>query len=154
MQNDASSSEVKNRLLPLKNPVNEQLQNILKGYISLNGNKVANNHDYMYVFSMNADNKLGFYHSTGANMTPNKAYLDVSEVGESVEDNPAVKSVKLSFGNPDNEGTTIITLTQLDEANTSAVYDLSGRKVSDDASQMNNLRKGLYISNGKKYILK
>lgn len=154
VQNDASAAEVKNRLLPLKDPVNEPLHNILKGYISLNGSKVANNHDKMYVFSMNGENKLGFYHSTSANMTPNKAYLDVSDVQESIDDNPAIKNVRISFGDPDNEETTIITLTQLDEANTSAIYDLSGRKVSDDASQMNDLRKGIYIANGKKYIVK
>ena len=33
------------------------------------------------------------------------------------------------------------------------VYDLSGRKVAADG-QMNQLPKGLYIVNGKKYVVK
>lgn len=36
----------------------------------------------------------------------------------------------------------------------SAIYDLSGRKVAVDANQLSALPKGMYIVNGKKYIVK
>ena len=36
----------------------------------------------------------------------------------------------------------------------SAIYDLSGRKVAVDANQFGALPKGMYIVNGKKYIVK
>lgn len=36
----------------------------------------------------------------------------------------------------------------------SAIYDLSGRKVAVDANQLGALPKGMYIVNGKKYIVK
>lgn len=35
-----------------------------------------------------------------------------------------------------------------------SIYDLSGRKVAGNASQLNALPKGMYIVNGKKYIVK
>lgn len=36
----------------------------------------------------------------------------------------------------------------------SAVYDLSGRKIADSANQLETLSKGMYIVNGKKFIVK
>lgn len=36
----------------------------------------------------------------------------------------------------------------------SSIYDLSGRKVAGKASELNTLPKGMYIVNGKKYIVK
>ena len=36
----------------------------------------------------------------------------------------------------------------------SAIYDLSGRKVAANANQLNTLPKGMYIVNGKKYVVK
>lgn len=38
--------------------------------------------------------------------------------------------------------------------NGSAIYDLSGRKVAVSVNQLNTLPKGMYIVNGKKYIVK
>ncbi|MBP5508578.1 MAG: T9SS type A sorting domain-containing protein, partial [Prevotella sp.] len=36
----------------------------------------------------------------------------------------------------------------------SAIYDLSGRKVADNTSNIRHLPKGVYIKDGRKFIIK
>ena len=153
VQNAASVAEVKNRLLPLINVEVEPIVNLLSGYISVNGNRIANNQQYMYILTMNTQNILGFYHTANQYMTPNKAYLDASAAQEAINSQNA-KNVRLSFGDPEDEATTIITLSQILGESGAPVYDIMGRKVAESSDDMNNLPKGIYITNGKKYIIK
>ena len=109
VQNDFSSTKtVVNILKPIlpdaaPNQIVSESGNLLKGYVSVNGNTVDNDMDKMYVLSY--DNHLGFYHSTSSTMSPNKAYLNVGTILE--QNNIDVTAVRYSFGrsgidNPDN----------------------------------------------------
>ena len=153
VQNDIESTDVvTNRLLPLTKDypaetVNSGL-NFLKGYISVNGSIVPNQ-DKFYVLSAKGG-VLGFYHSTAGNMTPNKAYLDVRVSDQNVVEEHA-KNVTFCFGLPDEEiggVTTDIILSNeiVDEAD-DTFYDLQGRKVKHPSN-------GVYIRDGKKYVIK
>ena len=156
---NGGTTGVKNRLLPLTGVEGEPVpfvinpaHNALKGYISLNGNRVTNDKDKMYVLSSNKD-VLGFYHSSSASMTPFKAYLDF-EIPEEYQQQ--ANSVKYAFGDKQQEQSqpTVINMweTSVDDDSDYAIYDLNGHKVAESGLQ--RLPKGVYIQNGKKYVVK
>ena len=164
VQNDINStSNVTNRLLPLTesvSPIVDEGLNFLKGYISLNNRKVANDNNRMYILSVNPVNgALGFFHSTGKNMTPNKAYLLAPEVTEEEEAYYA-KKLTFSFGFPEDnleeETPTGIELSELmvDEEESTPVFDLNGRKVAVGKASEKKLRRGIYVKKGKKFVVK
>lgn len=151
-----------NRLLPLLpnaegtgQIVNPGL-NFLKGYVSVNGNRTVNDKDRMYVLS-SKNGKLGFYHSTAENMTPNKAYLLAPEATDEQVDYYS-KNVTFSFGMPEEDeeqGTTEIILSeQMADCEDAPVYDLQGRIVAVGKAAENLLRQGIYIKKGKKFVVK
>ncbi len=79
----------------------------------------------------------GFYHWSGTQLNPNRAYLDASKLSSSV------RGLAFTLG---NETTGI--QTPLTSATTGGkVYDLQGRRVL-------NAQKGLYIVGGKKVLVK
>lgn len=161
VQNDINSTPiVTNRLQPLTEsvtPIVDQGLNFLKGYISLNNSKTANDKKRMYVLSVNPQNgALGFYHSTAANMTPNKAYLLAPEVSDEEREEYAKKAT-FSFGFPEDDNTpTGIELSELivNEDESMPVYDLNGRKVAVGKTSEKMLRRGIYVKNGKKFVVK
>jgi len=151
-----------NRLLPLLPEgigqiVNPGL-NFLKGYVSVDGNKTENNKKRHYVLSV-YDGVLGFYHSTAANMTPNKAYLEAPDVDEKVAEEYAKKTT-FYFGdpedNPENQGTTGMELSEMvvDEDVSTPVYSLNGSKVAEGKAAEKMLRPGVYVKKGKKFVVK
>ena len=140
---------VKNILTPLTETV-EALPNgnLLKGYTSLNGSTVSNDKEKMYVLSVNSNGKLGFYHSNNANMSANKAYLEMIDIVEQTY--PQAKNASFVFGDIDDEeeGTvTGITVATENNSTDAPIYDLSGRKVE-------NPGRGIYIRNNKKFVVK
>lgn len=95
--------------------------------------------NYLVLGKGNNSQKIGFY-TPSANLTAigqNKAYLDASSVGTSAN------AIALNF----DDVTTGISLTEVNGEN-APVYDLSGRRV------LRTVKGGLYIQNGKKYIVK
>ena len=154
-QNDISTTNVvRNRLVPLLSEsevsqiINPALHP-LKGYISVNGSTVKNDISTMYVLSYDdpsKENHLGFYHYSKSNMTPNKAYL---EIPKDVVENNNVTVTSFVFGKDSQEETDKITVYNLfvDDDN-APIYDLLGRKMTGILS------KGVYIRNGKKFIVK
>ena len=153
-----------NRLLPLLpnaegtgQIVNPGL-NFLKGYVSINGNRIENNKKRHYVLSV-YDGVLGFYHSTAANMTPNKAYLEAPDVDEKVAEEYAKKTT-FYFGEPEdnseNQGTTGMDLSEMvvDEDVSTPVYSLNGSKVAEGKAAEKMLRPGVYVKKGKKFVVK
>ena len=78
-----------------------------------------------------------------------RAYFELTDPSASV------REFKLSFGEESSEETAIINC-QLSTVNSSeACYDLQGRRVNSQLSIINSLlKKGLYIKNGKKVIIK
>ena len=153
VQNNIESTDVvTNRLLPLTKDYPDETvnsgSNFLKGYISVNGSTV-DNQDKFYVLSAKGG-VLGFYHSTAANMTPNKAYLDVRVSDQNVVEEHA-KNVTFCFGIPDEEiegvTTDIVLSDEIVNEIDDTIYDLQGRKVK-------NPTNGIYIRDGKKYVIK
>ena len=94
---------------------------------------------YLVLGLGNTSQTIGFYTPSGnlAAIGKNKAYLDASSV--EVQAN----AIALNF----EDVTTGISLTEINGEN-APVYDLSGRRVQ------RTMKGGLYIQNGKKYIVK
>ena len=93
-----------------------------------------------------------FYRCTGGTLAANKAYLKLpKDTFDGIRTTDA-KEINIEFGQEgdDTDGIVAIDNSQLTIDN---VYDLSGRKVAENA-QLSTLPKGIYIVNGKKYILK
>ena len=111
----------------------------------------------MYVLS-SSEGILGFFHSSKAAMTANKAYL---ELPETLDGNTLAKTATFSFGLPDEEDPTGISIMHNEECimhhAPSAVYDLQGRKLADNPSSLishPSSKPGIYIHKGKKIIIK
>ena len=112
---------------------NNHLQGTLTG-ITFSDNRSS----YLVLGKGISSQKIGFY-TPSANLTAigqNKAYLDASAVGSE-------SAIALNF----DDVTTGISLTEVNGEN-APVYDLSGRRVQ------RTVKGGLYIQNGKKYIVK
>ena len=147
-----------NRLLPLTD--DEEIPtlayasvNLLKGYLDLNGNRVTNDHDKMYVFSISdVNNKLGFYHFSKDYMTPHKAYLllpmSLSEFEEQYKEQANNAKFSFHFEPEDTPTPIVIELSNsvVDDAD-ALIYDLQGRKVQA-------AKAGIYIKKGKKFVVK
>ncbi len=78
---------------------------------------------------------------------PNDFFKDLMDQGDRLSKD---LSIDITTGEDDTDGIVAIDNSQLTIDN---VYDLSGRKVAENA-QLSTLPKGIYIMNGKKYILK
>lgn len=94
---------------------------------------------YLVLGQGNTSHTIGFYTPSEslAAIGKNKAYLNASSVGTSAN------AIALNF----DDVTTGISLTEVNGEN-APVYDLSGRRVQ------RTVKGGLYIQNGKKYIVK
>ena len=148
-----------NRLIPLmesQSPTPVQNLNLLNGYISIskNGaepNKVTNNKSSMFILSK-VDGDLGWYYYTANYMTPNKAYLDLSPWDEYYHQHEnEARQLKFVFGKGDDETTGVIA-TKYAEKVDGPLFDLNGRRVTDGDAY--GLKKGIYISDGKKILVK
>lgn len=66
----------------------------------------------------------------------------------------AKNGLKIDFADLENTTTYIdgISIDKKDQSRTSAVYNLSGQKVADNASELSKLPKGIYITGGRKII--
>ena len=72
-------------------------------------------------------------------------------------DNSNAKASELSLGLFDDNSTTPIETVKVDDLNrdtSGKVYSISGVLVKNNAADLNNLPKGIYVVNGKKYVVK
>ena len=72
-------------------------------------------------------------------------------------DNNNAKASELSLGLFDDNSTTPIETVKVDDLNrdtSGKVYSISGVLVKNNAADLNNLPKGIYVVNGKKYVVK
>ena len=82
---------------------------------------------------------VGFYHWTGSEIPAGRGYLIIAGGG----------SVKAFYPLGGDEGTTAIEMAETaDEAQDAVLYDLSGRRVQGRPAP------GIYVKNGKKYIIR
>lgn len=73
------------------------------------------------------------------------------------KDNSYSKASELSLGLFDDNCTTPIETVKVDDLNrdtSGKVYSVSGVLVKNNAADLNNLSKGIYVVNGKKYVVK
>lgn len=73
------------------------------------------------------------------------------------KDNSYSKASELSLGLFDDNCTTPIETVKVDDLNrdtSGKVYSISGVLVKNNAADLNNLSKGIYVVNGKKYVVK
>ena len=89
-----------------------------------------------YILWANATNPIGFYQSNSSTVAPYRAYLTADGAGASM--------LTIDF---DNENTGISEMESTKKAENGVFYNLSGQRVQ-------NVTKGLYIVNGKKYVIK
>lgn len=72
-------------------------------------------------------------------------------------DNSNSKASELSIGLFDDSSTTPIETVKVDDLNrdtTGKVYSISGVLMKNNSADLNNLPKGIYVVNGKKYVVK
>lgn len=140
------TSPADNKILPL--PQSTQItalegHQLLHGYTKIeHGAKSGDGH--IYVLSVGKETGLGFYKlKNGTPMSDNKAYSSLSDEAQS-----AAKSISFSFGDSDIETPLAIEEVALPENIVGQpIYDLQGRRVK-------NPKQGIYIVNGKKYVIK
>lgn len=73
------------------------------------------------------------------------------------KENSNAKASELSLGLFDDNSTTPIETVKVDDLNrdtSGKVYSISGVLVKNNAADLNNLPKGIYVVNGKKYVVK
>lgn len=88
-----------------------------------------------------------FWYSTGNTlMKAFRGYFDFLDVLTEVEDELYNSNIILSFDEAD--GINNVTMGQPAEG----IYDIQGRKVHTDENKWDNLKKGVYIINGKKVV--
>lgn len=110
-----------------------ELEGNLLGH-SADGPKVMLAEEHPYILT-NGSNGFGFYRATPGSVLPaRKAYLRGAELQD---------CMTMTFDEP-----TGISEVQPEHADGGPVYDLSGRRVSEP------LRSGIYIRNGRKFIVK
>lgn len=152
-------NDLNNRLLPLmpeQNPNALPGTNLLNGYISIsdNGeepNKIENS-DTRFILSK-INGKLGWYYFTAAYMTPNKAFLDLSPWEEYYHKREAeARTIKFKFGGDESGEATGVIAPKYAEEVDGPLFDLNGRRVTNGDAY--GLKKGVYISNGKKIVVK
>jgi len=161
---------IENRLLPLNctydwnnnlfscsdTSVNSISDNILIGvYFNLYNEKHENRIPYdsnRYLTFSISNGLLGFYkHNSLQYLTPGKAYLDMNKL-----ESAGIKTLNgytLSFGGDKDGVTGIIETTHNVAVAPSGVYNMMGVKVASSI-EGSNLPKGIYIVNGKKYIIR
>ena len=101
------------------------------------------------ILLLSSGNRLGYVKSKRT-LNAFRAYFEISGPA-------AVRSYELDFGDDDGQTTGIINVqrSSFNDQSTSATYDLQGHRVIGDSSADDvRLKKGLYIRNGRKVIIK
>lgn len=121
-------------------------------------NRVANNKTTMRVLGTMSNGELGFITADCEYMPANKAYLVVSadtpqEIPIMTEDEYQVYLDNKQNEEPKEEPLPNgIQRIESDNNKSYGIYTILGVKISDNPNDIDNLPKGLYIINGKKYI--
>lgn len=145
----ASSEYLKNKVIVENNGATAISENLLSGVYFNNGtNKHNNQKTYdsktMRVLGVMSDGNIGFVTANYDYLPANKAYLVVPENSPS--------EIKL-VSEEDFSGIEDV-IKDVKANRATGVYTITGVKVGNDDSVLNNLSAGFYIVNGKKVIVK
>ena len=91
------------------------------------------------------ENNTLWYPKNGATIGAQRAYFELTGITAG-EATPVVRSITLNFG---DEETGVVPMNDVQSQKDNIVYDLQGRRWSND-----QMRKGLYILNGRKVVIK
>ena len=91
------------------------------------------------------ENNTLWYPKNGATIGAQRAYFELTGITAG-EATPVVRSITLNFG---DEETGVVPMNDVQSQKDNIVYDLQGRRWSND-----QIRKGLYIRNGRKVVIK
>lgn len=158
-----SSKPIDNKLDIHSSSAKQISDNCLKGTYYCNSeykhiNRVENNKSTMRVLGIMSNGELGFITADCEYMPANKAYLVVS--ADTPQEIPIMteEEYQVYLDNKQNEEPKEeplpdgIQRIESDNNKSYGIYTILGVKVSDNAEDIDNLPKGLYIINGKKYI--
>lgn len=135
------------KIEPTDEPVVATVKRTRKNWSEFIGTYVAGTVVPEFCLFLNDNN---FWYSTGkTKMKGFRGYFDFVDVLTDIED----ASSKFSFEMNGNETTGINRLFGEGMVE-GAVYDIQGRKVADSLSDSKNIKKGFYIINGQKRIIK
>lgn len=104
-----------------------------------------------WVLTKNASGILKLLHPANNYLLGNRAYIDAETAVVNSGANVSAFELLIDEADPVVTG---VTEYVSDATGTSAVYDITGRKVADSREQMNLATKGIYICNGKKFFVK
>ena len=99
---------------------------------------------------LGANNSLHYPSSTSTtNINAFRAYFQLADDIEAGEPINAVRTIVLNFGDGDGDSTGIASMSDVRSKMSDVWFDLSGRKLSGKSA-----KKGVYINNGKKVVIK
>jgi len=104
--------------------------------------------DY-WILSKNRNGDLKLLHPAGNYLLPNRAYIDNASAQSSMGGNVKLSSINLVF--PSDE-TTAIQNVVVNHNIDNAIYNIAGQKIENTA--IDQLPAGIYIMNGKKFLVK
>lgn len=106
----------------------------------------------LYSYALSSNGTLTRLTSTGKTIKPFRAYL------KCLDPTVASKLTSMSFEDANEEETTTVINNLLQESgvilNSSDVYGVDGKVVRRDTHSLQGLSKGVYVVNGKKYVVK
>ena len=106
---------------------------------------IANISDADAIYTMgNTQAGFGFHRYTGNYVPAGKAFLPLN-----TNNGAKAQSLTMVFGNVTTEVSELQITNDKLPVDQSSIYDLNGRKVSE-----NNLKPGIYVKNGKKFVVK
>ena len=117
-------------------------------------NETLGNGDY---YVSGTDGSFKYYTKGSHNSNSFRSYLDWDSNGSGAK---SVVFSAISFGSATDDTTTTgiseIKAADIDATaiNTGKIYNVNGQVVSNDSTDLNSLPKGIYIVNGRKYVVK
>lgn len=158
-----SAASIDNKLNIHSSTATAPIDNCLDGTYYCNSknkhiNRVANDKTTMRVLGIMSNGELGFITADCEYMPANKAYLVVS--ADTPQEIPIMteEEYQVYLDNKQNEEPKEepipdgIQRIESDNNKSYGIYTILGVKISDNPNDIDNLPKGLYIINGRKYI--
>ncbi len=124
--------------------------NVWKGVSESEGHYFGDDWRNYWILSKNRNGELKLLHPAGNYLLPNRAYID-NESAASLGNNVKLSSITLVFPENTSDPTGISTVGAEIPGN-SKIYNINGQLMN--AESIDSLPAGIYIKNGKKFIVR
>lgn len=125
-------------------------QDVICGNMTMQGTyvkKTLNSSAETTYYAFNANDGKFVQIGSNATVPPFRAYM--------ILPSPAgTRSLKVVHGDDDTTGINAMANGDREEVNTNAIYDLLGRRIYNGNNSISSLKKGIYIVNNKKMVVK